>query len=283
MTYRETENLFFSELNDIYPEYETGAIIQIVFAQIFKLTRFEIHQKAKDTVPLELESQIYNIIRQLKQYKPLQYILGVTEFYGLPFIVNESVLIPRPETEELVQWIINDCKDNKAPSILDIGTGSGCIAVSLAKNIPESKVSGIDISNKAIETAYKNALLNNLEINFIQCDILNYEPDKFGLFDIIVSNPPYIDREQELLMQPNVLQYEPHIALFAPDNKPLQFYETIALFAFDKLSHGGLLYFEINEKYPDETSKLIRNIGFSTELKQDINNKYRMLKAWKNG
>jgi len=283
MTFKEAECLFRDELAEIYPINETDAMTQVIFKQLFGFSRFQMHLNAKSKIPEKSRSQIYDIIYQLKQYKPLQYILGETEFYGLPFSVNESVLIPRPETEELVEWIIMDCKDKENTSILDIGTGSGCIAVTLAKSITGSYVSAIDISEVALNTAKKNADSNNVTVDFKVCNILQPNMDKFSTYDVIVSNPPYVAEYQKNEMFPNVLNFEPHVALFVPEKNPFIFYEAIALFAKQTLNPKGCLYFEINEKYPNETALCIEKQGFVTELKCDINNKYRMIKAWRNG
>jgi release factor glutamine methyltransferase len=225
------------------------------------------------------ESQIYNIIQELKRFKPLQYILGETEFYGLRFFVDSAVLIPRPETEELVEWVISDCKGKDNLSIIDIGTGSGCIPIALAKNLPKAQVFAIDISEDALDIARKNALENMVNIQFIQSDILKRSLSKDFNFDVIVSNPPYVISDQKVQMSANVLDYEPHIALFAPDQNPFVFYEAIAEIAQTHLKPDGTLYFEINEALPYETAESINKYGFNTELKQDINGKYRMIKA----
>jgi release factor glutamine methyltransferase len=282
MTYRETELLFIDALKDIYPAEEIHAIYRWIFETLFHMTPFEMHLKSQEDCPPGDEAQIYNIIRQLKLNKPIQYILGETEFYGLNFSVNENVLIPRPETEELVQWIIDDNKNRLDIQIIDIGTGTGCIAIALAKFLPNSVLTALDVSSSAIELAKINSAKNNIEVNFIVKDILDSNSFLKEKYDIIVSNPPYIDVIQKKQMLPNVLNYEPHLALFAPENDPLIFYKKIGLFARENLKKKGALYFEINEIYPHETAQLLGELGFQTQLKKDINEKFRMVKAWKN-
>jgi release factor glutamine methyltransferase len=205
--------------------------------------------------------------------------LGETEFYGLPFYVDESVLIPRPETEELVDWIQKENDKNAFLNILDIGTGSGCIAIALKHGFTNSTVHAFDISVQALETAQSNTERNNLEVNFAQVDILN-APDFTTKWDIIVSNPPYITEHEKDDMFPNVLNHEPHLALFVPDNDPLLFYRKIALFARQHLHHNGKLYFEINRESGKECMELLTGLGFNDiELKKDISGNDRMVRA----
>lgn len=227
-----------------------------------------------------------NIIERLNTNEPIQYILGETEFYGRRFLVNDSVLIPRPETEELVKYIV-DKQQNQFPvtnnhlQILDIGTGSGCIAISLAKELPNFKVTAYDISEKALETAKKNAELNKADVTFEKVDILNplftihHSP-----FTIIVSNPPYVTKQEIGRMQKNVLDFEPHLALFVEDSEPLIFYEAIANFAFNNLTNNGLVAVEINEVLGEETAEVFRRKEFSeVEIIKDIHQKDRFVSA----
>lgn len=279
MTYKQAFTFFQQELKNSYPETEIEAFIQIICKHLFGFSRFDCMLRNAENLPDRTESQIYNIIQELKRFKPLQYILGETEFYGLRFFVDKSVLIPRPETEELVDWVISDCKGKGKISIVDIGTGSGCIPIALVKHLPESKVSALDISSEALAVAKKNVIENSVNVELIQIDILKQALPKDLSFDIMVSNPPYVTSDQKTNMNPNVLDYEPHIALFAPDRNPFIFYEAIASLAQTHLKPEGLLYFEINEAFPDETANCIRKFGFDTELKKDINGRYRMIKA----
>ncbi len=279
MTYKQAFTYFQQELKNSYPETEIEAFMQIICKHLFGFSRFDCMLRDTESLTEKSESQIYNIIQELKRFKPLQYILGETEFYGLRFFVDSAVLIPRPETEELVEWIISDCKGKDNLSIIDIGTGSGCIPIALARNLPGSDISAIDISEKALNVARKNAIENNVNVRFLQTDILKGSLSKEFSFDVIVSNPPYVTAEQKANMSSNVLDYEPHIALFAPEQNPFVFYEAIAEIAQSHLKPQGALYFEINEALPYETAESINKYGFNTELKQDINGKYRMIKA----
>ena len=281
MTVKESISLFSVELARIYPAHEIDAITRIALKHVAGLSQADIYVDAARQLPGEAESQIYDIIHQLKRYVPLQYVLGETEFYGLRFLVNENVLIPRPETEELVEWIISDYKERQNVSIIDIGTGSGCIPVALARFLPNAEVSAVDISSEALAMAWQNAQLNGVKINFAEADALKGLPPNIGLFDVIVSNPPYISPEQKDEMLPNVLEFEPHLALFAPEQKPFAFYEAITNLAVKHLKPDGRLYFEINEKYPAEIASIIASKGFETNLRADINDKNRMIKAWK--
>lgn len=227
-----------------------------------------------------------NIIKRLNTNEPIQYILGETEFYGRRFLVNDSVLIPRPETEELVKYIVDKQKNqfpvtNNHLQILDIGTGSGCIAISLAKELPNFKVTAYDISEKALETAKRNAKLNKADVTFEKVDILN---PSFTIhhspFTIIVSNPPYVTKQEIGRMQKNVLDFEPHLALFVEDSEPLIFYEAIANFAFNNLTDNGLVEVEINEALGEETAEVFRRKGFSeVEIIKDIHQKDRFVSA----
>jgi release factor glutamine methyltransferase len=233
-----------------------------------------------------------NIIERLNNNEPIQYILGETEFYGRRFLVNDSVLIPRPETEELVKYIIDKQKTQfsvkrKQLSILDIGTGSGCIAISIAKELPNFIVSAYDISKNALETAKKNAELNKADVNFEKVNILKppfiHSLIQYPLrhsFNIIVSNPPYVTKQEIYRMQKNVLDFEPHLALFVDDSEPLIFYEAIANFAFNNLTDNGLVAVEINEALGEETANVFRRKGFSeVEIIKDMHQKERFVSA----
>lgn len=218
-------------------------------------------------------------IKDLKKNKPVQYVAGLTWFYGLEIGVSEGVLIPRPETEELVDWIVKDYSN--ALFIADVGTGSGCIPLALRSNLPNAKVLGLDISVVALEIASKNASKLNLEVDFSEFDALNWYQYKFeDKFDVIVSNPPYIPHSDKELMHENVLLFEPELALFVPNDSPLLFYQAIADFANSNLKIGGALFFEIHESFGEDTLKMLQNKGFSNlELRQDLQGKDRMIKA----
>jgi len=268
-----------SELQGLYPETEIRSFTNLM---IEKLTGFSSTQIIlnKNTLFSDIQGhEIESFIELLKKHVPIQYILGETEFYGLPFLVNDSVLIPRPETEELVDWIRNENKRNEAINILDIGTGSGCIAIALKHEFPNAVVEAFDISDNALETAHTNADLNKLEVLFSKVDILNVgELNK--KWDIIVSNPPYIPEQDKGEMEANVLEHEPHLALFVPDNDPLLFYRHIALFAQKLLNPNGKLYFEIHRDFGNECVELLTSLGFSeVELRKDISGNNRMIRS----
>jgi release factor glutamine methyltransferase len=229
------------------------------------------------------EIQLWNsILEQLKKEIPIQYLLGKTSFYSLDFEVNSAVLIPRPETEELVEWIIKDGvfpRNDKKLKILDIGTGSGCIAISLAKNIPNTQVFAIDVSKKALATAKKNAEINEVYVTFIEKNILETN-DLEQQFDIIISNPPYVRELEKKEIKKNVLDNEPHLALFVEDNDALVFYKKIAELAQKNLSENGQLFFEINQYLGKEMLDLLEKMGFKNiELRKDIYGNDRMIKG----
>ncbi|MEW5845652.1 MAG: peptide chain release factor N(5)-glutamine methyltransferase [Bacteroidota bacterium] len=249
------------------------AVLNVPYHQVFLNTL----QKVDNEKVIEVE----RIISELLAGKPLQYAVGLTYFSDLVLRVNPSVLIPRPETEELVLLIVKENKIN-SPSILDIGTGSGCIALALAKHIANAKVTGIDISTDALSVAKENAVINKLSVNFIQVDILEPTVLEGLYFDIVVSNPPYVTESEKEFMKRNVLDYEPHIALFVPDADPLRFYRAIALQSVHCLAQHGWLWFEINEAFGSEVINLLKSIGFvHVELIYDFRGKPRFVKAQK--
>lgn len=268
------------ELTGIYSKEEIESLIFLIFENLMGYTRTRF-LLAKDEIlkPEDLE-EINKIVARLKNHEPIQYILGQTEFYGLPFYTVPEVLIPRPETEELVQWIIQENKFTK-PTILDIGTGTGCIPVSLKKNIENAIVFACDISPICIETARRNAQLNNCEISVFEYDIFTPTSEmNIPEPDIIVSNPPYVRYSEKLQMEKNVLAFEPELALFVSDENPLIYYRRIAEFALDHLKDNGLLYFEINESFGLECKEMLRKMNFtSIALKKDIHGKDRMIRS----
>ena len=286
MTFRETEKIYTDNLSLVYDKREAASLAWLSISHVCKIERAE-YLNLKDTeVPTDKNESLLKILEELKTGKPLQYVIGETEFYGLTFKVNPSVLIPRPETEELVEWILSDLRKPKTSieglKIIDIGTGSGCIPISLKKNLPEAQLFALDISPEALNVSTQNAALNQTMVNFIQDDILNLLnkqliAEKFG---IIVSNPPYVTDAEKEQMLPNVLQHEPHLALFVPDNDPLIFYKAIADFAIKHLDTTGSLYLEINENLGEETVQLLKQMGFKKiELRQDLNGKDRMIRS----
>lgn len=291
MKLKDIQDIFHKELDIIFGANEVGSFFNILISHYLKLNRIALVLQPDLTISKEEEQPLFEALSRLKLEEPIQYIIGETEFYGLPFKVNEHTLIPRPETEELVSLVLQNIKNQKTNSkdisILDIGTGTGCIAISLAKNLLNAKVYSMDVSEEALKIARQNAELNNVEIHFIKADILNKDSwnKKFKNleFDLIVSNPPYVRNLEKLEIKNNVLNHEPHLALFVEDNNPLQFYEAIANFADDKLVKNGLLFFEINQYLGNETKQLLQDKGFTDlELKLDIFGNNRMLKGLKN-
>ncbi len=266
------------ELTGIYAKGEIESLIFLIFEKLKGYSRTQFLLAQEELLNDDERKKIEGILTRLKNQEPIQYILGMTEFYGLPFYTVPRVLIPRPETEELVQWIIQENK-SLIPYILDMGTGSGCIAISLQRNIPQSKVLACDISPVCLETAKRNSELNSAKVSVIQYDILKQIPAvDFPELDIVVSNPPYVRESEKLQMEKNVLDFEPDLALFVLDNDPLLFYKRIADFAKIHLKAGGKLYFEINEAFGRECCDILQEKGFSKiVLKKDIHGKDRMI------
>ena len=268
-----------SELEGLYHETEIRSFSQLMIEKVTGFSRTEIIVNKNTLFSDEQHQEIESFIKKLKNFIPIQYILGETEFYGLTFNVNESVLIPRPETEELVDWIRTENDRSATLNILDIGTGSGCIAISLKQEFTNAIVDAFDISDEALITAQNNANRNNLEVNFSKVDILN-APDFETKWDIIVSNPPYVLENEKAEILPNVLDNEPHLALFVPDNDPLLFYRSISQLALRQLKPGGKLYFEINRQYGIATMDLLVELGFTDiELRKDISGYDRMIRG----
>lgn len=293
MQIKSYKDIFKTELLPMYDEQEIESFFSIVLEKIHKLKRIDLALNPEAVMDYNQLRQWKSIVSDLKLQKPIQYILGETEFYGLPFLVNENTLIPRPETEELVEWIVKEERSGKREAgsltILDIGTGTGCIAVSLAKNILNAEVFAIDVSDKALNTASTNAERNKAKVTFILADILKIDTlqqlpssisDLPSSFDIIVSNPPYVRNLEKAEIKPNVLEYEPHLALFVEDTDALLFYRKIAQLAQESLNLNGKLYFEINQYLGKETVALLENLGFKNiELKKDIYGNDRMVAA----
>ena len=282
MTIKDLYQQILSALVNLYPEPEAKNITYLIFNFIFNYNRYQVHQNFDTSVKKTEYDKIRNIVDELKLYKPIQYIFNETVFYNCIIKVSEDVLIPRPETEELVHWIIKD-SFKKESRILDIGTGSGCIAIALAKNIPDSTITATDISEKTLETAQYNATHNNVEVKLYQADIFHM-PEDFppGKFDILVSNPPYVRESEKIYIKPNVLKWEPPLSLFVPDNKPLIYYNTIIPFANKVLESKGQIFLEINENFSKEIKNILADYSFtSIEIRKDLSGKYRMAKAVK--
>jgi release factor glutamine methyltransferase len=263
---------------NLYDINEQTSISYLIMEHLFNLKRTEIlMDKRIEAVDTE---KIKQIIARINQSEPVQYVLGETEFYGRKFKVNKNVLIPRPETEELVDLIIKENRKLKDLKALDIGTGSGCIAITLAKELQGAEVYALDISKEALKTAMENALMNNSKVNFTSFDIIHNFKFKIQNLDIIVSNPPYVTESEKRQMHANVLKHEPHSALFVKDEDPLIFYEKIILFAKDHLVKNGKCYFEINEKFGREISELFSKNSFSDiRIIKDLQDKDRILVA----
>ncbi|MEE9363333.1 MAG: peptide chain release factor N(5)-glutamine methyltransferase [Cellulophaga sp.] len=280
MLLREIKIIFHKELDAKYPKEEVDSFFYLLVDAFLGLERFILAIEPEYNVAKNKEAPLFSGLSDLKLEKPIQYIIGKTHFYDLEFQVNKSVLIPRPETEELVDWIVSEYKNtNSELRILDIGTGSGCIAISLAKNLPNAKVFALDVSINALAVAKQNAKVNEVNIEFIEADILDVDSLDCK-FDVIVSNPPYVRELEKKEMSKNVLEEEPGLALFVSDENPLVFYKSIAKFSKGNLKENGTLYFEINQYLGRETKNLIENIGFKEiELRKDMYGKNRMLKG----
>ena len=291
MVIKELKTCFFNSLKNIQDEQEIESFFFILTEYLHNLKRVDVALNPNFELSEAAIEKWNSILTELKQEKPIQYITGEAWFYGLQFEVNENTLIPRPETEELVEWILNSpITQHQTPiTILDIGTGSGCIPIALKSNVPQANVSAIDVSEKALEVAKRNAALNKVAINFIQANILEVE-DLSKLqtsnsqlptnFDIIVSNPPYVRNLEKQEIKKNVLDNEPHLALFVEDTDALLFYRKIAQLALKNLSPNGLLFFEINQYLGKETVELLESLGFKNiELKKDMYRNDRMVKC----
>ena len=272
-------NKIHEGLATAYSDGEIKALTRILATELLGVSQMAFYLKDDITLTTEQQALLDNAIERLAKHEPIQYILGYSDFCGLRFKVTPATLIPRPETSELVEWIANE--SNGTENILDIGTGSGCIAVSLAHKVPQSKVTAWDISNDALAVATENSNANGCDVAFEQVDILAYQPND-EQFDIIVSNPPYIKENEKIAMHNNVLDWEPHTALFVPDNDPLLFYRAIAEKATTMLRPGGKLYFEINRSHGNETCAMLASLGYTDiELRKDFADNDRMIRAVK--
>ena len=279
MKIKEYKTQFIAALSRLYDAMEAESFFYMILENKHNLKRIDLAlQPDLDFSIAEIQNWD-SILAQLQNEIPIQYILGIAHFYGLEFEVNENVLIPRPETEELVDWIISGNSKSHNLKILDIGTGSGCIAISLAKNLPGATVFAIDVSEKALDTAAKNAQRNNANVTFLQKNILDTQ-DLEQQFDIIVSNPPYVRNLEKAEIKRNVLDNEPHLALFVDDHDALLFYRKITSLAQKNLTQTGQLYFEINQYLAKDMMDLLESSNFqSIELRKDIYGNDRMTKA----
>lgn len=275
-----TKKIIREQLAPFYSPSETESLISLILEHVTGYNRLQLHLNQTEQLPEPKIMQIMQIVNRLMSHEPIQYIIGETEFYGLKFTVSPGALIPRAETEELVDWIIRE-EGNKAKSLLDIGTGSGCIPIAIEKNTPLEIVEGWDISHEALELARQNAARNDSKVKFSIQDI--FHPSgipETARWDVIVSNPPYVLLEESALMEKNVVDYEPHVALFVPDHDPLIFYRAIVQFANIHLQLHGNLYFEINESQGTQISDLLSTFGFQDiQLRKDLQGKERMIRA----
>lgn len=281
MVVKKYKELFQNELSSFFDAMEIDQFFYLTLEKMHRLKRVDLALNPHFEIT-DAEAQQWNtVLTQLKTQKPIQYILGETSFYGLTFHVNEHTLIPRPETEELVQWILETTISGLPITILDIGTGTGCIPITLKKNLPKATIFGLDVSDKALEVATINALNNETAVTFLQKDILATTLLDRS-FDVIVSNPPYVRELEKKQINPNVLKFEPHLALFVTDNDPLLFYRKITQLAQDYLQPGGQLFFEINQYLGPAMTALVKSYGFTQiELRKDIYGNDRMLRAVK--
>lgn len=281
MTLQEATYSLLQQLRPVYGDGEASAMTDLVMENLTGSGKAERMIYKQAAISVAEEEKLKEITERLLQKEPLQYILGEAWFCGFRFAVGPAVLIPRPETEELVEWVISDCKfPLDALSILDIGTGSGCIAVSLKRRLRKANVWACDMSPAALEIARKNAAGLGTPVEFAQLDFLDPAArESLPTFDIIISNPPYIPEEDKSTMHPNVLEHEPHLALFVPDNDALLFYRVIAAFGKKHLNPGGSIYTEIHESLGAATRQLFREADYETELKKDMQGKDRMLRS----
>src|SRR5688572_16065555 len=284
MNIREANTHLISQLRAIYEESEAENISDWVLEHITGKKRTDRIMNKEKLLNSEQSSQLDQYLDRLLQHEPVQYVLNEAWFCGLKFYVDKNVLIPRPETEELVEWIISDCKfPIDTLSILDIGSGSGCIPIALKKRLGKAEVWSCDISPEALSVANQNATTLGINVKFIELDFLNEtKREKLPSFDLIVSNPPYIPVKDKDTMRLNVLNHEPVTALFVPDNDELVFYKAIASFGKNHLSENGAIYTEINESLGEATSAMFQANGYKTEIRKDMQGKERMLKAFFN-
>lgn len=269
------------ELAGLYPKTEIKAFVRLILEHVFGLSYTDQVLQRRKKADEPLKKSVVEVVERLKAFEPIQYILGETEFFGMKLKVNPAVLIPRPETEELISWVLEQ-RTEENPAVLDVGTGSGCIALALKKSFNGAEVWAVDFSQQALQIAHENGRKNSLDVNFFQADILSWENYEWRNFSLIVSNPPYVRESEKGVMSDNVLKYEPETALFVPDSDPLLFYRRIAEFAQRHLEENGWLYFEINEAFGNETHRLLENAGFcSVETKHDLSGKARMIRCRK--
>src|SRR5574344_410969 len=276
---RSIEDMFSKRLSSLYTEKEARELARICLQEVLSCSFSQLLMQSPLSLTDEQKSRIDNLLSRLTVGEPWQYVLGKADFCGLQFAVSSSVLIPRPETAELVEWIASDCFGKKV-SVLDVGTGSGCIAVSLAHLLPLAQVSAVDVSDEALVMAERNAADNKCEVSFSVFDVLKDCLPIDAVFDVIVSNPPYVCNAERSDMHINVLGFEPSLALFVPDEDPLLFYRSIAHLALLHLADGGRVFFEINERFGCQVQNLLLDLGFcEVQVRKDLEGKDRMVAA----
>ena len=280
MTVNELYRSFLTELEHFYEGAEAAKISSMVFEKIAGITRAGIIKEPMQVINEKISERLHECLNQLKNHKPVQYVIGEAWFYKMKLKVSPAVLIPRPETEELVDAAISYLKDKPGAVVLDIGTGSGCIAIAIKKNLPTVYVTAIDISNEALMIAKENSIQQQVNINFIQLDFLGEKNwQALPLFDVIISNPPYIPENEKKTLDKNVTEFEPHLALFVENDRPLIFYEKIAAFGRSHLKENGKVFMETHEQLAEETTALFNNEHYSAEIRKDIHEKQRMVIA----
>ncbi len=281
MTVQDASYYVLKQLRSIYEEGEAAQVTDWIMEKITGSKKTERMLYKNSTLSHDEEIQLRSCTERLIQHEPVQYILNESWFCGLKFYVDKTVLIPRPETEELVEWIISNCKfPVDELKILDIGSGSGCIPISLKRRLKKAEVWSCDINSDALAVSQKNAAALGTDVNFMLLDFLNTaEQAKLPLFDIVVSNPPYVPEKDKATLKPNVREYEPSTALFVPDNDPLVFYKAIARFGKEHLNKEGNIYCEIHEDLGDAVVRLFNSYGFTNQLKKDMQQKDRMIKS----
>ena len=271
---------FNRDLQLIYSAHEAANITNMCFENIAGISKSDVIKNPDSNLSAIHFKNLEASLAELLIHKPVQYVLGEAWFYKLKFKVDKNVLIPRPETEELVNEVVDFIRGSSSQKIIDIGTGSGCIPISIKKEFPGTLVTAIDVDEKAISIAKENATINQTPISFIEIDFLDKTSwNVFETFDVIISNPPYIPISEKVLMDKNVISYEPHLALFVPDKQPLLFYEAIALFCKTHLAENGKVFMEVHENLAKEVSELFSQHQFQTEIKKDIFEKERMVMA----
>jgi len=280
MNLRKAYTEFISSLEKVYQPTEAATITEMVFESMLGIRRADVIRNPDQSLDADAMISIQSILEKLIRHMPVQYALGFTWFHHLRFEVNEHVLIPRPETEQLTEIVIASCKQSSGLRLLDIGTGSGCIPIAIKKNVMDLDVTTIDISQEALQVANRNATTHEAHIQLLQIDFLDeHQWDRLGVYDIIVSNPPYIPTSEKKQMEMNVVDYEPATALFVPDDDPLLFYRKISEFGKSKLKTGGVIFLETHEDFAQQTAALFAANDYQTDIIKDYFEKERFVKA----